>query len=270
MKLNEIYKIADEIAPKRLSDEYCAQYGAYDNSGVLVDTGEDIQRVLFSLDLTDRAIERAIEIGANLIICHHPAIYGKISDLRLGDERLTGSKMVKCIRAGISVIAMHLNLDTVRGGIDESLMQGILLAAGTEEMPAAVQNMHSISQGGYGKAYDLPKISLRSLAENMKKIFATERILTYGNAEKEITRAASCCGAGVDEESVLFAKSAGAEVFISSDFKHHLLGLALENGMSVIVLTHYASENYGFEKYCKKICERLEIPCVYHTDNELL
>ncbi|MBQ9714018.1 MAG: Nif3-like dinuclear metal center hexameric protein [Clostridia bacterium] len=269
MRLSEIYKIADEIAPKRLSDEYCAQYGAYDNSGVLVDTGEEITGVVFSLDLTNAAIERAIAVKANLIICHHPAIYGKISDLRIDDPRLTGSKMVKCIKAGISVVAMHLNLDTVRGGIDEWLMRGVALAAGDSKLPKA-QDMHPVSQGGYGKAYAVPQISLSELAENMKKIFSTNRILVYGNLENKITRVASCCGAGADEESILFAKKSDADVFISADFKHHLLELALENGMSVIVVTHYASENYGFEKYCKKICERLEIPCVYHTDNELL
>ena len=78
MKLSEIYAIANAIAPKSLSDEYCAQAGAYDNSGVLVDAGEEIVGVLFSLDLSDGAIDRAIEMGANLILTHHPMIYGKI------------------------------------------------------------------------------------------------------------------------------------------------------------------------------------------------
>lgn len=265
MKLSEIYKIADEIAPKRLSDEYCARYNAYDNSGVLVDAGEDIKGVLFTLDLTFAAIERAKEIGANLIICHHPAIYGKISDVRIDDERLTGSKIVQCLKAGISVIAMHLNLDAAVGGIDDCLMQGVAQAAG-EDFPMAQSVMHPLEDGGYGKAYDLPQISVQKLAENMKKVFSTSRVLYYGG-EKTVRRAVSCCGAGADEESILFAAKAGADVFISADFKHHLLELAVEKGMGVIVLTHYASENYGFEKYYKKICQKLTIPCVYHTEN---
>ena len=107
MKLSEVYKIADELAPKQLSDEYCARYGAYDNSGILLDSGEEVKGVLFALDLTFAAIARAKEIGANLIICHHPAIYGKISDVRVDDEHLTGGKIVQCLKAGISVIAMQ-------------------------------------------------------------------------------------------------------------------------------------------------------------------
>ena len=74
MKLSEIYKIADGLAPKALSDEMCQKYGWYDNSGILVDAGEETESILFSLDLTMGAVEEAIAMGAKLIILHHPAI----------------------------------------------------------------------------------------------------------------------------------------------------------------------------------------------------
>ena len=71
MKLSEVYKIADEIAPKRLSDEYCRSAGAYDNSGLLVECCEEVTGIVCSLDLTNAAIDKAIANGANLIITHH-------------------------------------------------------------------------------------------------------------------------------------------------------------------------------------------------------
>ena len=93
---------------------------------------------------------------------------------------------------------------------------------------------------------------------------------TYGAEDKKLRRIASFCGAGVDEESVLFAKAQGADAILSSDFKHHFIALAQELGLAVIVMTHYASENYGFEKYYEKIRRQTEIPCLYHTDDNLL
>ena len=105
--------------------------------------------------------------------------------------------------------------------------------------------------------------------ENMKKEFSSNRILFYGAGERKIRRAASFCGAGGDEEGVAFAQKTGADVIISSDFKHHVITMAQESGLAVIALTHYASENYGFEKYYKKIRERVKIPCVYHTEDKL-
>ncbi len=62
----------------------------------------------------------------------------------------------------------------------------------------------------------------------------------------------------------------GADVVISADFKHHILALALETGLAVIQLTHYASEKYGFENYYRKIRKQAGIPCVFHTDEALL
>lgn len=269
MKLNEIYRVADELAPKRLSDEYCKTYGAYDNSGILVDTGKDVQKILFALDLTNAAVEKAIETKADLIITHHPMIYGKISDVRV--DGVLGGKLVRCIQNGISVISMHLNLDVAKGGIDESLMDGVLRAAG--ERTGAGTNVsyeHALLDGAYGRAYGIPKIRLNELVENMKKEFSSARVLVYGDGNKKITRVASCCGAGGDESGVAFALRENADTLISADFKHHVLAMAQDTGLSVIVLTHYASENYGFEKYYEKIRRQVNIPCEYHTDMDLL
>jgi putative NIF3 family GTP cyclohydrolase 1 type 2 len=95
-------------------------------------------------------------------------------------------------------------------------------------------------------------------------------VIVYGDNEKQIDRVASFCGAGADEKAVLFAKKEGAQVIVSSDFKHHVLTMAVELGLAVIVMTHYASENYGMKKYYEKIRQQVEIPCEYHTDENLL
>lgn len=269
MKLCEIYKTLNELAPKSISDEYCEKYGAYDNSGVLVDTGEEIQGVLFSLDLSFAAIEKAVESGANLIVTHHPAIYGKISDIRVSDFQPLGKKLVAALRKGISVISMHLNLDGAQGGIDESLMQGVCLSAG-KKAPKDVALMHTLSTGGYGRAYAIEPTPLGVLTENMQQTFSTRRLQAYGEENKTISRVASFCGGGADEEAVKFAVKQKADAIVSSDFKHHVITLAVESGLSVIALTHYASEHYGFEKFYQKIRRVTEIPCIFHTDDILL
>ena len=273
MKLCEVYKVVDAVAPKALSDEYCAKFGAYDNSGILVDTGDDITGILFTLDLTNAALEKAKAVGANLIITHHPVIYGKISDSRESDFEPLDSKLIACIKQGISVISMHLNLDVAVGGIDESLMQGVCVSSagkGSFTKMEQAQVMHEVGYGGYGRVYGVEETTLGALAEYMKKTFATARVEVYGNVDKKVNRAASFCGAGGDETGVKFAVEHGADVMVSSDFKHHVILLAVEKGLGVIALTHYASENYGFEKYYQKIRESIALPCVYHTDEILL
>lgn len=271
MQLNEIYKIADELAPKAISDEACQKYGYYDNSGILVDTGEDVKGILFSLDLSDGAIDKAVEVGANLIITHHPAIYGGIGE-RLTQDTPLGRKLSLCIKNGISIIAMHLNLDFAKDGIDECLMNGIAYpfnkktGAGT----SLIASMHVLPNGSYGRAYAIDETLLQTLAQHISKEFESDKTIFYGDKDKKIRRIASFCGAGADEEAIDFAKKNQADVIISSDFKHHVLALAQEMDLAVIIMTHYASENYGFKKYSKKISQRVSIPCVEYTDQNLL
>ncbi len=263
MKLIEVYQIANGLAPKALSDEYCAAFGAYDNSGLLIEACQEVKGILFTLDLTNRAIDEAEKAGCNLIITHHPVIYGKISDIKQSDCKLLGGKLIRCIQKGISVISMHLNLDTANGGIDESM------ALGLGQTQDAVL-MHPLSAGGYGRVYPVAGITLAKLVQRVEDTFSAKRVIYYGDKEREINKIASFCGAGADEESIAFAKREGADAVISADFKHHLLITAVELGMAVIIMTHYASENYGFRKYYEKIRRQVEIPCVYHTDEDLL
>ncbi len=271
MTVKEIFEILNEYAPKRLSDEYCQAFDGYDNSGVLVDTGKDVKRVLFSLDFSFAAVEKAVKIGANLIVTHHPAIYAKIGSIGATENDLIGRKLTRCIENGISIISMHLNLDTCVGGVDECLKEGVLRAAACfDGKRTGDETMQSLNGGGYGRAYDVSPISLKSLAAGIEKEFSTKRLLVYGDGEKTVKRVASFCGGGSDEESVNYAVEKGADVILSSDFKHHVVLYAIERGLAVIGMTHYASENYGMKKYYEIMSQRVGVSCEYHTDEYLL
>lgn len=269
MKLSEIYKIADGLAPKALSDEFCSRYGAYDNSGVLVDTGKDVEGIVFTLDLTHEAIDEAISKGANVIITHHPVIYGKISHICIDEFSPLSEKLIRCIEAGISVVSMHLNLDSAPEGIDESLQEGIVKASGGKDIPTAIVQ-YPLNGGGYGRVYDVEPISLGNLKANMQREFSTDRLLVYGNTQRIIRRVANYCGSGANEAEVQFACEQGADAIVSSDFKHHVLLLAQEKNLAVLVLTHYASENYGFKKYYEKISQSVDVACHFYTNEEML
>jgi putative NIF3 family GTP cyclohydrolase 1 type 2 len=180
-----------------------------------------------------------------------------------------GDKLIRCIQNGISVISMHLNLDCAEGGIDDCLKAGIVKSSGGDHADT-LATLNPLSTGGYGKVYDVAETTLGALVNAMQEEFSTQRILTYGQADKRITRVASFCGAGSDEQAVEFAVQHGADAIVSSDFKHHILTLANEKGIAVINMTHYASENYGFKKYYQKIRQLAGVPCLYHTDEELL
>ncbi|MDE6411796.1 MAG: Nif3-like dinuclear metal center hexameric protein [Clostridia bacterium] len=240
MKLTEIYKLVDKIAPFSISQEYCEKYGAYDNSGILLDCGKEITCALFSLDCSMRAVEEAKMINAELIITHHPAIYTPLKELT-ADNPVT-----ECAKAGISIISAHLNLDCAKGGIDDSLAE--VLGA------KKALRMHELTKGGYGSVFEIEKLPLDEFVNRAKETLKTERVLVYG--DRPVQKIASFCGAGMDDETVAFALSKDVDTFVSSDPKHHLVAEAVEKGLNVILFTHYAAENYGFMQFYQKIKEK--------------
>ena len=260
MKLADVYAVIDGAYPKKLSDVYVKNFGAHDNSGVLIDTGDDITGMVFSLDLSGGAIAAAKARGANLIVTHHPAIFFPVSALNVQDA--SGARLVSCLRAGICVISMHLNLDFAPEGTDYHLAKGI----GGQDVSDTYEN---IDGGAYGRVYDVRRQSFADFCAHVSKEFHTGRLLSYG-AEGEISRAASFCGAGVDGGAIRFAKEHGADVIVSSDVKHNYICDILESGMRLVVLTHYASENYGFKKIYQKIGDKLGVPAYYHEDGFML
>ena len=259
MKLAEIFKILEEkVAPVALSDELCKKFNMYDNSGVIVDCGQDIVGAVFSLDLSPGAIAAAKEKGYNLIITHHPAIYGGISRINYSDP--VAANIAECVKFGISVISMHLNFDCAPQGIDYHLMKGL----GGENGKILTK----LSNGGYGRVYEIEPFSFFVYVEEIKDAFQSERVLAYGES-RLIKKVASFCGAGCDDNAIAFAVENGADVFVSSDMKHHEITALLQRGINVIVLTHYSSENYGFNKIYNEISAYLPVPSAYHTDEEL-
>ncbi|MBP7399955.1 MAG: Nif3-like dinuclear metal center hexameric protein [Chitinophagales bacterium] len=72
--LQEIISHLESISPKSLQ-------GSYDNSGLLVgDSNIEINSAVIALDVTEKVISDAIKTNSNLIIAHHPIIFGGIKN----------------------------------------------------------------------------------------------------------------------------------------------------------------------------------------------
>lgn len=260
MEVKEIYDMMEEVAPVALSDEYCRLYGAYDNSGLIINCDRPVRGVFFSLDLSMKAVNESRERGFNVIVTHHPAIYSPIKRLNVHDA--DAAALMDCVKRGVSIISMHLNLDAAPEGIDHHLMRGF-----GGESPVI---MEPLSNGGYGRVYDVPVTTLGELSERVRRVFSTSRALFYGDRTKQIKRIASFCGAGCGEKSLGFAIANNADLFVSSDMKHHEIAALLQRGINVIVLTHYAAEYYGFNKICAGITAKLKVPTAIFCDAELM
>ncbi|MDE6087742.1 MAG: Nif3-like dinuclear metal center hexameric protein, partial [Oscillospiraceae bacterium] len=110
--INEsIYRIINQIAPFKTQE-------SWDNSGLLIGSSQDsVSGILVTLDITQRAIEKAYQNHCSLIISHHPVIFSALKKLD------TNSVPYQLIRHGISAICCHTNLDLAPGGLNDLLVE---------------------------------------------------------------------------------------------------------------------------------------------------
>lgn len=243
--LDSFYAVLDGFAPIRLSRLAVAQ-GDYDNSGILVRNHDKVNKVLFGLDLSEKLIERAIKLGVDTIVTHHPAIYMPLNAVSITNPEQ--APLLTAIKKDKNVISMHLNLDFAKDGIDHNLAMGL----GAEKVN--ILQKSSEDQEGYGREFSLPSQSLLEVVNKAKKTFNTNKIIYYGNKNQKIKSLASFCGGGSVHAVECVQKGlTDADLIVSSDFAHHNIKALIQNGKAVVVIPHYASENYGFKKYFEKV-----------------
>ncbi|MBQ9486104.1 MAG: Nif3-like dinuclear metal center hexameric protein [Clostridia bacterium] len=239
--LNNFFDVLDKIAPIKYSYMQIER-GDYDNSGVLIRSTDCVVRALFSLDLSVAAVKKAIRLKCDTVITHHPAIYHPVKSLDVNGDT---AAVALSLKNGLNVISMHLNLDVASGGTDESLCAGL-----GGENPKNLNGLDEFAH--YGREFALSG-TLADLKKRIAENFGTQKTLVYGNLKSGAGVVASFCGGG-SEYALSYVRSGGvADTVITSDMPHHVLKELTERGKQVIILTHYASENYGFKKFYEKV-----------------
>ena len=238
--LKELAAEMEKLCPLALSD-MCKAKGMYDNSGLIVSRKGGAEGVLFSLDLSRRAVEEAAARGCDCIVTHHPAIYGGLE--RIDEESVASGAVYAAARRGMAVFSQHLNLEMAAGGIDEMLARGL---GGAQ--PEILDKL--TESAGYGREFSLTPTTAGEICERVEREFKTRRYVLYGSPDKRVETAASFCGAGGAEAAAYRGK---ADLIVTSDAPHHVIREVAERGRALLLLPHYAAENYGFKAFFAKM-----------------
>lgn len=259
MKAIDIFKKLDKYFPVAVSNSACEKYGHYDNSGYLVETEDEITGVVIALDLTTKAIERAKELEYNLIITHHPCIYSPIRKLSVDNCSVQAAK------SGIAVISMHLNMDFAFGGVCDSLTE---LCGGIYD--ERVSPLECVESGAYGRVANVESCALDEFAEKVKKSLRARAVRVYNFCD-DVNKILCLCGAGLDEKAAFYAREVGADVIVTSEAKHHIVSMLKDENISLVELTHYASEWEPFKTALQReFVKMLSLPFAFVEEEDLL
>jgi len=117
MKAKQIIAQLEELAPPSLQE-------SYDNSGLMCGSPDmEVDSALLSLDCTEKVVDEALEKGVQMLVCHHPLIFGNLKSISGKNE--VERCLIKAIKSDLLIYSIHTNLDNVKNGVNAKLAETI-------------------------------------------------------------------------------------------------------------------------------------------------
>lgn len=223
---------------------------SFDNVGLqLGDKEQPVHRVLLALDVTEAVLTEALELGADLIIVHHPVIYHPLRSVT------ADSITYRLIESRIPVIAAHTNLDLSETiGVNRALADCL----GIE----ALQKTES----GYFTGRLPEAMGARAFGQRMKEWLGAAAV-SVSQPEKAIQTVALCSGAGGE---FIYELAQGTDALITGEARHDEWIEARRRGISLLAAGHYDTEKpFGplLKQYLEGMHKGVEFFCSTREEN---
>ncbi|MDD3410770.1 MAG: Nif3-like dinuclear metal center hexameric protein [Eubacteriales bacterium] len=219
----------------------------FDNSGLLIGRPDrELRRVLFCVDATLETVRFAAEHEVQLLVSHHPLLFGGIKQIRYDEP--SGAVLTELIRSDLCLIAAHTNLDQAPGGTGDSLATAVGLT--DVQSVGAYLRIGALAEGAMAPETYLARLRRMLNAD----------IRMYGENERPIRRVAVGAGAlGCDE-----ALAKGADAYVVGEIHHHEILDACARGLTVYEAGHFATEYPGvkalYQRFQSEPAHQLIVP----------
>lgn len=105
MQIAEIVSLLEKVAPPVYQE-------GYDNAGLITGSRDwECTGVLTTLDVTEAVVEEAFAAGCNLIVAHHPIVFGGLK--KINGKNYVERVVISAIKKDIAIYAIHTNLDNM-------------------------------------------------------------------------------------------------------------------------------------------------------------
>ncbi|MFC0266181.1 Nif3-like dinuclear metal center hexameric protein [Alloscardovia macacae] len=244
--LGEMVEVLETLYPLELAE-------SWDEPGLIVgDPSWPVRKVYCAVDPTEETVQAAVDAGADLLITHHP-LYFRATHTVAGST-FRGAMVTTLIENHCALWVGHTNVDSaVRGqgfafvhalrqwGLDV-VDEGPLVPSSTLEGCGLGRMLSLVSA-----AENDDEVTLKDFARAVSCILpaTVSGVLVSGEPERVVHRVAVLPGSGDSE--IATAHAAGADVYVTSDLRHHpVLDARQETGMAFIQTPHAAIEKLVF------------------------
>jgi dinuclear metal center YbgI/SA1388 family protein len=202
------------------------------------DPDQSVRRVVFAVDPIGAVVDDVLAAGAELLVTHHPLLLTPVHGVPADDPK--GRLVHRLIRGNAGLFVAHTNADRAADhGVNDAL-------AGVLGLRDAVplEPTDDDPRAGLGRVGDLEQaMSLREFAARAAAALPATvgGVRAAGDPERLVRRVAVCGGSGAS--LIAAAVGAGADVFLTSDLKHHPVSDMIDSsGPALCDVAHFASE----------------------------
>lgn len=208
----------------------------YGPNGLQVPGREAVERLVTGVSATRALIERAIELEAGLILCHH-GLFWESAPRALSP--VMAERLRLLLGHGIGLAAYHLPLDAHPEHGNNALLAEALGCESHE--PFAVHGGRPIGRVGRfgGDGIEVPDLLAR-----VREV--AQEPLWFKGGPKHVRTIGIVSGSGAGD--LPEALALGLDAFLTGEPREHVMADALEGGIHFIAAGHYATEMLGIRR----------------------
>ena len=213
-------------------------------NGLQVDHKGPVRGIAAAVDVSQRAIQGAVDAGANFLLVHHGLFWGGVQPVIGG----VYSRFRMLFEHDVAVYSAHLPLDA-----HPEFGNNSLLAREFGLTPSRPFASYQGTPIGLAGDADMPTDALLSVADAFARRHQGGARASHIPLMHRTRRWAICTGAGASSETLREAEAANIDTLITGEGPHHTAVEAPERGVVVIYAGHYATETLGVSAVAERI-----------------
>ncbi len=218
------------------------------NNGLQVDnSGKEVSKIVTGVDGSQEFFEQAVELGADMVICHHGISWGDSL------KRITGLnyKNIKILMDNdIALYACHLPLDA--HAVYGNNVQIVKVLGLNNVQPFGEYHGNII---GFSGEFETP-MDYDDFKKLVQKTIA-DKIQTMDFGKKKVKSVAVISGGAAGD--VVQAGEGGFDVYLSGEAGLIAYSPAREYGVNAVFAGHYKTEVFGVKAVAKFLNEEYDI-----------
>jgi dinuclear metal center YbgI/SA1388 family protein len=236
--------LLNQLYPPELASEW-------DSIGLIAGKkSQKVSSILLCVDITPDIVNEALTNRCDAVVSHHPLV--------LGEDVLEPAYKAHLLELAekhqLAFLNCHTNADAMMPGVSDALaaLLGVKQLCVIEEIPGS-----SYGIGRIGNLQDA--ISFPDFVNHVRRVLPQSAIRHTASPEHQIHRVAVCAGSGASLLSLV--RQSDADVYITSDLKHHpVLEHLAEGGCPLIDIDHGIAESIYLKGLQASLETVLDVP----------